>query len=53
MNDLSDRVKREAERELFDEWFRAAVAAEKQRLLARRPLWQRIFPWVITITRRT
>jgi hypothetical protein len=44
-------VREAAERELYDEQFRAAVAVEKERL-RRRKWWHRLFPWVVTINRR-
>lgn len=43
----------QARNELAAEQFRAEVDAMKARLKSRRPLWHRIFPFVITITRRT
>jgi ribosomal protein L16/L10AE len=45
-------VKRRAEAELEQEQFRAAVDAMKERLKTERSLWDRIFPWRITITRK-
>lgn len=41
-----------AEKELREERFRAAVEIEKERLRNYRPLLHRLFPFVITISRR-
>lgn len=49
---VSDSVRRQAEAELAQEARRLAVDAEKARLLRRRTFWHRLFPFVITITRR-
>lgn len=45
----------QAREEFAQEQFRDAVDAEKARLreqARRRPWWQRLFPWTITIKRR-
>lgn len=44
----------EAKREIDDEERRAAINEAKDRIRERkmRPLWHKIFPFVITITRR-
>lgn len=44
-----------AEKELKDERFRAAVEAKKEQLRGHRARswWQQLFPWRITITRKT
>lgn len=48
-----DAVQREAEEQLKQERFRAAVEEKKAQLRAHRSLWARLFPWTITITRKT
>ena len=45
-------IRDQAERELRDESFRAAVDAEKQRLLSRKPFWHRLVPSRIIFKRR-
>ena len=42
-------VRFEAQRQLVKEKFEAAVATEKVKLRTRRPWWQIIFPFMITI----
>jgi hypothetical protein len=45
-------VRQAAEAELYEERFREAVRLTKDRLCRRR-WWHRLFPWVVTINRRT
>ena len=45
-------IKQEAEKEIYLDAFRAAVAAEKVRLQTKKTFWERVFPFKITITRR-
>lgn len=46
-------IKRQARHEVEAELFRAAVDAEKARLLAHRSLWSRFLAWLpFTITRK-
>lgn len=42
----------QAHEEVRAEKFRESVEREKARLRSIRPLWHRVFPFVITITRR-
>jgi hypothetical protein len=48
-----DEIVAQAKAELNDEHRRAAIEREKQRIRTRaaRPLWKRLFPFNITITR--
>jgi hypothetical protein len=51
--DLSaEGVAREAERQIKEENYRKAVEAAKSKLLSKRSVWQKLFPFTITITRR-
>lgn len=51
--DLSpEGVMREAERQIREENYRKEVEAAKVKLRSKRPLWHKLFPFVITITRR-
>lgn len=45
-------IRAQAEKEIAEEKFKAAVAAEKARLLTKKSVWERLFPFKITITRR-
>lgn len=45
-------VNRIAREEVEQERFRAAVEAEKSRLRTHRSLWDRLFPFTITIRRK-
>lgn len=47
-----DEILAEAQRELEREDHRKKVDAAKAKLRSKRPLWERLFPFVITITRR-
>lgn len=47
-----EEIQAQAKKEIAEEKFRQAVDAEKERLRQYRPLWNRVFPWVITIKRR-
>lgn len=47
-----DAIRRAAKAEILKENFRAAVDTEKARLRAYVPVWQRIFPFTISIKRR-
>jgi len=47
-----DQIMREAQRQLDEEKYLAAVKAAKEKLRNKRPLWERLFPFVITIARR-
>lgn len=51
-SEVLKRVRAEASRQIADEAFAVLVAEEKRRILERRSLWHRLFPWRITITRR-
>ena len=42
-----------AERQLREEAQRRAIDAEKIKILHRKTIWSRIFPFTITITRKT
>ena len=49
-------IRTTAEEELRDEAFRSAVEAEKVRIRIERkkkPFWHRLFPFTITITRKS
>jgi hypothetical protein len=46
------KVRLQAELELKKEKFAKAVEQEKLRLMTKKPWWFRLFPFVITITRR-
>jgi hypothetical protein len=46
-------IQAEAARQLWQENFDKAVLAEKERLKTARPWWHAIFPFVITIRKRT
>lgn len=46
-------IEETARREIEEETFRAAVEAEKIRIREYRSLWVRLFPWKITITKRS
>lgn len=46
------KIKETASAELRAEKFRAAVDKEKERLRTRKTLWDRIFPYSITIVRK-
>jgi hypothetical protein len=50
----TEMIERQAMAELAEEERQTAIAEAKQRIRERkmRPLWHRIFPFVITITRR-
>ena len=50
---MRDEVKAQALKELEEEQFHEAVEKEKARIRQRVPLWHRVFPWVITIKRRS
>lgn len=50
--DFAATVRAHATRELLTERFRTAVEQEKAKLRAHRSLWDRLFPWTITITRK-
>lgn len=54
MTDLEE-VRQRAREEFHREQFRSAVEDEKAHLRAAagRRWWHRLFPWIITITRRT
>lgn len=45
-------VRAEALRQIAAENFSRAVETEKVRIRTHRPFWHRLFPFVITITRR-
>lgn len=47
-----EEIKAQAKLELQQERFKKAVEAEKERLRKHKPLWDRIFPWKITIERK-
>lgn len=47
-----DEISAQAKKEIAEEEFRKAVEAEKFRILQRRSLLARIFPWKIIIKRR-
>lgn len=47
----SDEIRRQAQKELDEEAFKAAVFKEKTRILQKRTFWARIFPWRIRIIR--
>jgi len=47
-----NNVRLQAEKELREEKFAKAVAQEKLRLMTKKPWWVKLFPFVITITRR-
>jgi hypothetical protein len=49
---LLESARAEACRQLLAGEFDALVEREKARLRRQRPLWHRLFPFVITITRR-
>lgn len=42
----------QAKAEILEEEFRAAVEVEKLRLREKRSVWERIFPYAITIRRK-
>jgi hypothetical protein len=46
------RARTEAMRQLREDYFNEAVAAEKERLKIARPWWHAIFPFIITIRKR-
>lgn len=48
-----DEIKAQAIKEIAEERFRQEVQAEKHRLQQYKPLWDRFFPWIITIRRKT
>lgn len=52
MNDFLKTVRVQAAKEVADEQFRKAVAEEKARIKSKRSLWDRLFPWTITIRRK-
>jgi hypothetical protein len=52
MNDIQ-AVRAEARRQLEKEQFDEAVRLEKERIRQHRPWWQLIFPFEITIRRKT
>lgn len=45
-------IKKKAQAELYEERFREAVDAEKVKILTKKSVWERLFPFKITITRR-
>ena len=45
-------LKAQAQQELDDEARRSAVDAMKEKMRNKKPLWDRLFPWKITITRK-
>jgi len=47
----SNEIRRQAQKELDEEAFKAAVFREKTRILQKRNFWARIFPWRIRIVR--
>lgn len=56
MNDESmlanQNIIQQAEREILEEIFRAAVEKHKAKLRAKKTLWDRVFPWRIVILRK-
>lgn len=50
--DFVKTVKAQAVKELREDAFRAAVFNEKCRLIEKRSLWDRLFPWQIIIRRK-
>jgi hypothetical protein len=48
----ADEIRKTARDEVAAERFRAAVEAEKLRLRSKRSLWDRLFPFTITIRRK-
>jgi len=48
----TERIKEVARAEVLAERTRAAIEAEKTRLRAKRSLWDRLFPFTITIRRK-
>ncbi len=52
MNNIAAEVARRAREELDAEHFKAAVEQKKQELRAKRSLWDRLFPFTITIERK-
>lgn len=46
------KIQEQAKEELKEECFREAVEKEKQRLRTHIPLWDRVWPWKITIRRK-
>lgn len=51
MEDI-EKIKQFAMQELKAEQFREKVDDYKQQLRLKKPLWHRLFPWRITITKR-
>lgn len=47
-----EEVRKEATKQLNDEAFAEAVKVEKERLSVQKTLWEKFFPWKITIVRR-
>lgn len=53
MKHTAEDVRAEAEAQIEKEDFRERVRKEKIRIREHVPFWQRVFPWTITIERRT
>jgi len=51
-DDFLEKVRAQAKLELREETFAKAVEREKLRLMTKKPWWIKLFPFVITITRR-
>ena len=52
ISQLEKDIIEQAKKEVAQERFRAAVEAEKSRLRLKRSLWDRIFPFTVTIRRK-
>ena len=53
MNNRLKAIKEQAVEELDQERFEAAVEVEKERLRRHVPFWHKVFPFTITIRRRS
>ena len=51
---MANKAHQQALKELQEEEFKGQVQIEKEKILKKknRNLWERVFPWKITITRR-
>ena len=49
----TEAVRKQAEEEIYEEDFNAAVQAEKVRIRTHVPWYHTIFPWKVIVIRRT
>lgn len=52
MNIDFEKIKRQAESELYEEKFREAVDIEKEKIRSKKSIWDIIFPFTIIIVKK-